>query len=371
MSEKYRDRAIAHVVLQTAFGNIGDALINRELIKILSASLDVCVYTGRASSNFIQSLSLSDLPNVRVITGGFLTAFQHIRTNIDRYPRQIYVLMPGGNKGEKSLPKFIQNRAYNSFLKRVKNVGVKIIQLGVSFEDLGPRYQKVIKDRALIIDKLVLRDEESRKYLDNLSIHSSGLIPDLAFNLDYDFVKLQCDQDAKKKKTVAISFRSGPGFASETEVETFVDQLLTEYPAQSYRFICQVENDKLLMKQLYERWKESIVQCEFFDISKDLNSYSAAYKGCDAIFSNRLHAILLAMSVGAKPFAILRDGSDKKIRSIFHQINISDRIMSLPVASTELLNATHRSMTNLAIDQIRTQQLRLRSEIAKVLKSIK
>lgn len=341
-----------YILLQTAFENVGDALINKQLIDIVSASTPLVIDVSRAPSEFLSSLALESNPNVTIQRGGIVRLATNMLSAKFGGKRVAFLLMPGGNRGEKAWPKYVANRLYNQLLRLLSLLGVEILQVGVSYENLGPRYAKVIRERASLMKRLVVRDQLSKDYLTNLNIATHGILPDLAFNLEFDFDRLLDSSALAENDVSAFSFRTGKGFLSETQVRDFVAVAVTTLPTRKFRFVSQVKSDRGLMQDLCEDLQKSGVDAEFADFSEDLSLYTATYSDCRVIFSNRLHALLLATASGVRPVAVLRAGADQKIRGVFDAIEMTDRILDFDNSSADLSPISARPVSATSASRI-------------------
>src|SRR5262249_51866795 len=134
----------AFINIHTQFENAGDALILRELVKIVSSRAPVDVYLGQAPDSFVQQLDL----------GGNNSVIAHRGESVVRLIRDVLkarlggsrcylFLTPGAANGERSRKQFLID------LVRLVSVGilavarVRICQVGVSFENIGPRHARL------------------------------------------------------------------------------------------------------------------------------------------------------------------------------------------------------------------------------------
>src|SRR5690606_10416990 len=97
--------------LKTQFDNLGDALINRELIRLLATHGQVHVDTTLAPSSFVD-LVFDDLPS-GVLAGSsprcfWINVLWSALKARSRHTTAWLILNPGGNGGEISRKKYLQ-----------------------------------------------------------------------------------------------------------------------------------------------------------------------------------------------------------------------------------------------------------------------
>lgn len=330
MNNPVEKRVRAFFFMKTRFENIGDALINRELLKLVSARVPVTVDLSRAPEPFAQNLDLAALPDAHVTRHGLAAlVFAMLRARRAGIT-PVYFLMPGGNRGEKSWPLFAANMAYNVFLGLLRKAGIQLVQTGVSFEHLGPRYGRVIRDRARTLSRIYVRDRLSADLLERLGIRPDGILPDLAFNVSFDTDRLERQKTGPVEGTIGLSFRTGASHATEAQVRGIVDDLAARFPGRPLKFVAQVKSDLPLMQALardYAKGGGRVVS--FFDMTADLSLSAEAYGDCAIVFSNRLHVLLLSLSMGAIPAAVIQKDGDLKIRGVFEAIGLASCLFDI------------------------------------------
>ncbi|AOG12573.1 polysaccharide pyruvyl transferase family protein [Agrobacterium sp. RAC06] len=368
MLSKDRSKSVVcYIYLKTNFLNVGDALINKELLKILTEFSDVVVDVSGAPTAFVDSLSINELPNVAVRRMGPFRLYMSMVRDKMLGKRVVYVLMPGGNRGEKSFALYLLNVLYNGYLAIMRISGVRLVQFGVSFEHLGPRYVKILRGRSKFIDAIFVRDQMSLQYATKLGIKIAGLMPDLAFNLNFDRLGFASRTDVVPTPArIALSFRTDGKHASEEEVTLFVHAVKKRYPKNPLRFVSQVKSDARFMRQLADRFgADGDGDVDFMEIVNDPYDFRTVYADCSIIFSNRLHALLMAMASGCIPFAVLNDESGEKVRGVFQEIRLEGNVLcvsdelsmidmreSIPQESVKIVEASKqmlRSVISLAV----------------------
>lgn len=359
-----------YVFMKTAFENVGDALINKQMIELLAQNSSIEVDISRVPNDFLKSLSLDNIDGVKLRKSGLLMLLINMIRNRITGNRTIFMMMPGGNRGEKSIPKYLINRSYNQFLKFLKFLNIELFQIGVSFENLGPRYAKIIKERSKLLSKLLVRDHVSAEYLSKNMIQYDGILPDLAFNLPYDFKSLQTNIASNSRKSIAFSFRTGEDFLSKCDIIEIVSSVIETRPGLNFKFVSQVEEDAEFMLELSRLMQKNYgVKTSHENFTGILDHYISIYGDCQIIFSNRLHALLLGASAGAKPAAVLRPDHDMKIRGVLKAISLNERIFEAESDIKALMRVAEAPLTKQQVKFLETTQKDLRNGVRDLINS--
>lgn len=315
-------------LLNTQFENIGDALINRELIKLAAVASDLIVFTARAPKKFLDNMPSEEL-RVSYINGGMIRYILCVLKNVCNGADTTIILTPGGNVGEKSLKNYTFNFLYNIILWLFKIIGVKIVLLGTSFEDLGPRYMAIVKRRSKLLSFFAVRDLRSAELLEANGISSPHILPDLAFAIDIDETRLGCERNLNSP-SFAFSFRFDLSHNNRADILSLVNCISTAYPESLLKFVVQVERDHDGMSDLANqirrahRGKVLVV-----DATSSIDVAVSAYRECEFLLANRLHALLLALSAGCVPIAALAERGDGKIKGVWQQAKLANLVIDL------------------------------------------
>lgn len=321
------------IVVKTQFQNIGDALINREAIRLIARHTTTHVNTSICPEHFRRNLALHEIENTVEHSN---TSPLKFYLDILRRPAGAFLfLMPGGHSGEKTLPKFAANFAYNIFLKLLAARGVRICNFGVSYERLGPRYKSIMASRSRILEQHYVRDRKSLEYTQNSGFKVDGIIPDMAFALDFNFNKIKARSWQTDAQTICFSFKSADDPQFRRNLTTLLTTVLLSNSARHVNFVAQVEEDVSFMRQIYDELNNvGVCSKSFFDKSNDLVGIFDLYKSSDTVFSNRMHSLLTAFSTGCLPVAILSRAKDQKIRGALNDILMADFIFDIEDVDT-------------------------------------
>jgi polysaccharide pyruvyl transferase WcaK-like protein len=308
--------------VHTQFENIGDALINREMLRLISRDAVLHIDFSRCNTDFRKTLGLDkttieDKPFV-AYHKTFLLFLSMIWCRICRQ-ECYYFLNPGGYLGEyKGISLFKYINVFILFCFKV--IGIRICHLGVSYERLGNKFAKLLKIRSSFLYKHYVRDSLSIDYARNLGIKIDGQMPDLAFNLFAHGYKKRATL-----KSVCFSFRSDQYSAQDQEIKELVTQVIKSFPVNTpYYLVAQVKRDIPIMQKLQTLVTDithNPVELKMgYD---DIDATLKFYENCDIVFSNRLHVLLMAASSSSHIVACIDEKHNQKITGIMSEIDLS------------------------------------------------
>lgn len=319
-------RKRAFCSIKTQFENVGDALIVRELISLIAARQPITVDLSRCPPEFRKTLGIDSNGQVSVVARGFpALIWQMLKVRFSG-ERCTYFLIPGGLGGEKSRAHAAKARVFNLILRGMKIAGIRACQVGVSYERLGTRHIGILKSRTRILYRHMVRDTLTQTYAGGLGLKVDGVLPDMAFNLFRSPVARAAD-----RPSLAFSFRVDKSASQETAISAFIERVCRLAGKDSrFKFISQVGRDDRFMREMADKINDlGLGAADFVSCSDDIDACQEAYADCKALYSNRLHGLMLAMSAGATPFALIDDTVDRKILGIFQDAGWSSQIHPL------------------------------------------
>lgn len=314
-------RKLFAINVRTQFENIGDALINRELVRLLAGRGDVLVGMAAAPHSFRSALMEAAPANVRATPSRviFWTRIVSFLLFSSRGGGEFYLaLNPGGYTGEQTRIAAAKATIKRAALRLLEKVGAKVVLIGVSYESLGARHLRSISKLASSIDLHLVRDSGSMEYCLARGLKVSGQMPDLAFNLP----RLPRSQVVSSRPSIAISLRRmGP------KLDSFVQQLYAWAEVEEFavEFCSQVRRDDAYQEQIGRGFSVAVGCRALATVDDALEFYSRQA----LVFSNRLHVLLLAWRAGAIPVATLLPGKNEKIRRLFHDLEMGSHIIEL------------------------------------------
>lgn len=314
-------RTISFFSIKTQFENLGDALINRELIRIAAENSQVVADLSRCEPSFASSLRRG-CPGAEFINGFGDLLLRIIVARLRGY-RCYYYLSPGGYFGKilfRELPSRVANTAMVILMWLA---GVKIILAAISAERLSPGSVRLFRIRRKFIYRLLVRDTLSEDYLKSVGIKVDGVIPDLAFNLFRDVDRANKRSEGSSS-SIAISFRADQDKHAAERITKFLRHLTRFSPSQA-RLLCysQVKRDRDFMRQLAVDAAATGISAGFEEEYEDIDRAASVLSQCDLVISNRLHVLLIGAATGAKIVPVVDGTLNQKIRGLFGDLGVS------------------------------------------------
>lgn len=318
----------AFINIQTQFENAGDALILRELIKLVSARVPTEVYHGAAPWSFVDQLDLTANTSTSTHADGALVKLVRdlLRARLGGWRCYLF-LTPGAPNGERTRKQTATDLLRIGLLVFLRLVGVRICQVGVSFEHIGPRHARLLRWRSRLLFASAPREPIGYKYAKDLGVRVTGMMPDLAFNL----FSVPSGRGPGPANALAFSFRVDKDAGTRARVKQIVlDVVNASTPGEQLIFVAQVGRDVHFMREVAEMADQARPgQVRFVDCHSDIEKAIATYSECRAVLSNRLHALLPALWGGAAPIALTVPELDPKISGVFTSIGLEGRVFDI------------------------------------------
>jgi polysaccharide pyruvyl transferase WcaK-like protein len=337
---------ISFFSIKTQFENVGDALINREMIRLALCNGDAVVDVSRCPPEFALLL------DPRGDTSGRITwiksseaLFRRMLAERVRGNECYYYISPGGYLGERKGAQYAAGMMNTAALRMMKTIGVRIIHIGVSYERLGPWHTRLLRGRTRLIASHFTRDTESAAYARSLGLRVDDVMPDLAFGA---YGNLPVSEAARTE--VAFSFRTDQSPTMRSQLSELVMQLSAALPTTiPFRFVCQVERDASFLRELAAA--TTMRPASFHDVSANIDDCMRQYDTCTHIVSNRLHALLVGLLRGARPVPLVDAAHNQKIIGIFSSLDPS--IAPIDTTSVEWVSATIDALGSGPVDSHR------------------
>ncbi|HEY0334202.1 MAG TPA: polysaccharide pyruvyl transferase family protein [Stenotrophomonas sp.] len=312
---------VSFISVRTQYENLGDALINRELIRLLARQGRLVVDVSKAPSWFVDMLSLPD--DVLRVRGTGRLLLRMVKERIAGH-RIFYFFIPGGMRGEYTASRFARKLATLLPYYSLKMMGARFCQMGLSFESLGVRHKFFLRMRNRLMHAFYVRDTASSVLLAADGIDHSGLLPDLAFNLFESAAR-----PVGAIATACLSFRTDQHPSQLVDCYEFVRHCVRALPEQTrYHLVVQVERDRVGMEALRARLREDHgIEAELRQETRDIEAMQVFYRSSDVVISNRLHVLLLGASVGARTVGYV-DDTNRKITGMFETMGRADLLVA-------------------------------------------
>lgn len=312
----------------TQFENLGDLVINREVLSRLRARGRVRVAVAGVPEEFRCGLCLSGDEAVSSWPS-FLAELLRAGARSLRdptAPHAFLVLKPGGLGGEASVAQAGKEIVGLLLFWLLRLVGVRIIRLGVSIGPYGPRRLAIEQRKHRFIQFCGVRDTLSEAYCRDHDLRAVERFPDLAFTLPAP-VPINSPLE---QRYIVISFRDDRGglrLAFERDLLAVLDAF---DPTRSIAVqpVVQVAFDIPYAQSLISAIGESgrpimpLVRA-----SSTLAAFSL-YGSAEAIFTNRLHVLLLALRAGTPAHALVDAEKNRKIVGLLSDEGLADLIVN-------------------------------------------
>lgn len=288
---------------RTQASNAGDALINRELLRLLRAKGEIRAISGGMPPAFLHEMELAA---DEVIGANNIDLFKALFTQALHGGGQLYlVLTPGDIFGGASKDGIARGLVFPI----LRALGVRIIRIGASIGKFTPLRARTEAWLSRWSYFLGLRDAISIAAANGYGMKHIGPFPDLAFMLD------RVARPARPIHTAALCLRDDHSNDADREkLVRSIDSLLAADSALQVVCVVQVERDESFMRRLTERYQASH-RTRFVQESR-IDALLALYDDVDIVITNRLHSMLMAVSRGALPVALLDHEANRKIVGI-------------------------------------------------------
>lgn len=319
---------VSFLSIRTQFENLGDALINRELIRLLAARGGLVVDTGIAPGWFVDML---DLPADATRVSGRPRLFLEMVRALLRGDRPYYFFLPGGLFGEFGRLQLAKKALALLPLRVLRLLGVRLCHVGPSFERIGPNYIAHLRRRRPLLHAFYVRDARSLRLLETSAVGCDGLLPDLAFNLfDGPSAVPAAGSD------VCFSFRTDQHADQFDACMTMVERVVDALPEGARCHVAvQVERDRPGMEAIRDRLQARLgTPVELFQETRDIARMQDFYRDMGVVVSNRLHVLLLGASVCGRLVACV-DEKNQKISGLLETLGRGDLVLPMPQATSD------------------------------------
>lgn len=314
----------AFFFIETQFDNLGDALINRELIKLMAKHSDVTLGLSKVPDDFYEMIGRDVLAaHIKDRTSGRSLFLLKVLQRALRGESCFVFLSPGGWIGELDGRLNLRSWLHTALYYLLSFVGVRVCQLGVSYEDLGPKLKLLLWGRSGAMFRHFARDEGSRREAERAGVRIDGLCPDLAFHA------FASDSRGDGAQGITFSFRADQYPEQMDDIKALVRSCLSGLDDNlPVHFVAQVKKDRQANKDLAQ-WAQEYCgrMASYDDGSSRIQDAENFYRRSRVVVSNRLHSLLLAGSVGNAMIAAPISEHNKKIRALFSDVGLGKHVV--------------------------------------------
>lgn len=321
---------------KTQFENLGDAVISRELLKLLSHHGQVMVSTSGVPVEFQRKVAVQDhtqFPNRWRYVAALFKAVVCCWLSGGR-SRVFYVLNPGGFSGgvrTKDIPRQLALVAAYALLNMA---GVRLMRLGASFGPFQGARVGLEKLKYRFIEQPTVRDSLSQQYAHSLGLDRVSFFPDLAFQLGgmNALEPRRRGSCSAALNEVIVSFRQPKRFRDPQEfveaLHTACAQPLLQLKGVRYLFLSQVDFDRQWNQSLAHGLAVQGIDARYVD-GGDESTLLQHYRRADLVVSNRLHVLLFTLSQGTAVLAVTDGSGDAKISGILGDLGLGNAVVDL------------------------------------------
>lgn len=293
----------------TQYENLGDALIAKNLLTILSEQGSIKLNSSSVPDDFLEIIKNDKCEEINSSLTFLLAPFL-VRL---KGKQAGFVFKAGHLYGGASVIGGVKGFAFKMFYVFLLNLfGVKIFKTGVSIGPFDGLYLKYEKYVSKVSSFYGIRDDYSLEYAQKNNFKNFQRIADLGYFHE------QSNTDTKNTKkdgrSLCFTFRSFSSLKlSEQEqankLALIIKQIFDDRSEiTSVNCVTQVQYDydfnQLIITELKLLGVNVNVNYKY-DINLDsYNEIADIYSGCELMLSNRLHALIYASDFGATPIAI-------------------------------------------------------------------
>lgn len=315
-------RPLTFIKLSTQFENVGDCLINRELVRLVAEFSDLALDIRGCPTEFVNQI-IDGLDPCRAKSTRWLFYPKMLFARAQQRPCY-WFLTPGGITGNGRSSSSIRRWITDLPLVLAKSIGVRLCQLGASFSGMSESHLRTWRKRRSYLDLCSPRDSQSAKYLQSHGISCDPCIPDLAFSL---FARPIATK-SKTETTDPIGCFSIRTDQYPEQLEDFLRIMHCMDPQITWRSIFQVSRDEPGMKTIRtELIGKGLAVDELIDLHSNIESSLAFYRTTPFVISNRLHVLLMAASQGARVLAVVGRKGGEKLEGILNDLGLGEAIL--------------------------------------------
>ena len=335
--------------------NLGDVIINKNLLTILRNFGQVVVKDSKTPSTFLDEIGVFESEYYTHTYSGhyFLSIIYEVfKRKIQGNKVNVYLFYAPGHQ----LPlgsKLVHKLLYLSMLSFMSIIGVRICRLGISIGDFKPGEQLFLKLNSHMMFFLGIRDSFSQQYARFIGLKNIGHFPDLAWaqeNRTFEYVS--SNSGNTEPSCIVFSFRDtvrfcGGKYRLDEHLLPILDELVEKLCKQNGMklVLCyQVDYDRLFMKKLEDRYKSEISQITFIDERLKEERVANIYSKDSVIVTNRLHVFLFAAMCGSIPVVLINSRVQMKITGILKDAYLDEVLIDIDSKSGQTFSSRLESI---------------------------
>lgn len=324
--------------------NIGDIVLRRELVEWLAPEGQLHVYVGASSDAYDRSLELPDDAVTYRSVGAWGKALAAaLRSSRDvayvYKPGEIQLTIAGLKEHVGLLPLVLATRAR----------GGTVVRVGAGSRNFDPFPTAVLRSTLGLAHYTAWRDTRTAREL-----RRGDVMPDLGFG---QVGRADADNRERRRLTVTMrGDREAPSMTWRDAVQATARDL-----GLTLTVITQVERDEALSAELARQWDADYIGWTGRDHAEQEDAVRRVFDESVLVVSDRLHALIVAITEGAA-VATVADGPTDKIQRHFDAAGVP--IVAADSAKTSVAE-TRRLLAEAAASRA-AQQEALSGALAKL-----
>ena len=317
-----KKRPLTFIKLSTQFENVGDCLINRELVRLAAEFSDLVLDIRGCPTEFVKQI-MDGLEPCRAKSTRWLFYPEMLFARAQQRPCY-WFLTPGGITDNGGSSGAFRRWIIDLPLVLAKFMGVRLCQLGASFSGMSESHLRIWRKRRRYLEVCSPRDSQSKKYLESHGIPCDSCIPDLAFNLFCH----PTSTETKKEPTIPIGCFSIRTDQYPKQLEDFLKIMCYLDPQIAWRSVFQVGRDEPGMKTIRQKLiGDGLAVDELVDLHSNIETALDFYRTTPLVISNRLHVLLMAASQGARILAVVGSKGGDKLEGLLNDLGLEEAIL--------------------------------------------
>ena len=299
---------------RTQYENLGDLVINRELLTMLRPFGRFCIDVRGVPAWYRAAIGVAP---VEAETSSWSFSLRllgaALRRRIGGDAGQVYLILnPGGFQGGLTLFGAARLTAIVAAFAVLRVIGVRICRFGASIGPFAPLRARLEACKTWFMYAPTARDSLSLAYATSIGMRGVRYFPDLAFAM-HPVIANTTDRELPARYVV-FSFREIRAAHRRTALLSWLDALCVRLREAELAvvLVSQVAFDTGFNEALAERYRDQ-VQARHLGGTLSEAEILGIYRGAACVVSNRLHVLLFALVLRVPAFA---PDANEKIRGI-------------------------------------------------------
>ncbi|ACN15625.1 hypothetical protein HRM2_25310 [Desulforapulum autotrophicum HRM2] len=281
--------------------------------------------------------------------------------------RQVAFVTGVGEHKYTTIKSAVKNLLAACFLALLKVLRVKVVRIGMSIQLAGRLTRDSEKILSIFVDHYYVRDSLSQEHCLKAGIKKVKVAPDLSWG--YAVNQNSWPKNSTQITNIMFSFRSSIYNDDLKKIESLkvairflADYINSNFDCNIY-ISYQVTQDKAFAEEVCRYLAIYFDNISFVKEQVTLDNAAEYYGNANVVFSNRLHALLLAYKFGALPIGIIDVPLQQKIVGIFKDIGFPELLYHIDEIKSISISENDIDETVQAIKNVEKNNTRILNEI--------